>query len=285
MATDIILKDDEIELVSNKLTSKSTTGGDQLRMIGPQLTIGDETKSTTASLTVRDKKGRTYIRSEYISTPKIFGDSINVSDISLGKVISESSGQTKPGVLHVKDEQGQPSISLEGAKGEVRMTGNLHANVLNTDNRQNRVGIATSRPSHTLHVNGEVAGRGSFLSLSDVRCKENINPITNSLPTLMKLQGVRFNWNNSELTGENPPKEPQIGFVAQEVDRILPEIVTKDDQGRHSVAYASLIPMLVEGIKEQENKIEALEIRLKKYAQENINLYKRLDDIENKMAH
>ena len=77
---------------------------------------------------------------------------------------------------------------------------------------------------------------------------------------MLKLQGVSFNWidETDHRPGEN------IGFIAQEVKEILPEIVSgggKDEEGNeiyYSIEYATLTPVLVEAIKEQQNAITLL---------------------------
>lgn len=156
--------------------------------------------------------------------------------------------------------------------------------VLTADLANKKVGIGTSAPSHTLHVEGEVAGRGNFKSLSDARCKQNINAISNGLDKIMSLQGVSFNWDENDLTGKSPPKEKQLGFIAQDVEKVIPEAVSKDLKGRMSLAYSSIIPLLVEAVKSQQNEIHLQNKKIKSQYDENVGLQERVNNMESKLS-
>jgi hypothetical protein len=147
-----------------------------------------------------------------------------------------------------------------------------------------KVGVGTDTPSHALHVDGEVAGRGGFKSLSDIRCKQNVESLSDSLAKIMNLRGVSFNWNNDELTGANPPENLELGFIAQEVKKVLPDIVSEDNLGRLSLSYSSLIPLLVESIQQQQRTINEHKKRLEQMGMKNNQLRKRVSQIENVVA-
>ncbi len=111
------------------------------------------------------------------------------------------------------------------------------------------VGIWTAVPSYTLHVNGSVAGI-SWTSLSDRRLKTNIETLTGVLDKIDKLRGVYFDWNNLSNPERNFPTGKQVGFIAQEVESVYPELVTQDKEGIKGVEYANMTAVLVEAIKE-----------------------------------
>lgn len=124
-----------------------------------------------------------------------------------------------------------------------------------------------------------VAGGGavhavSYASLSDSRYKQRIRTVANPLASIEGLRGVSFEWNPA--TGRSFPKGRQIGFVAQEVRKVLPELVTEDEKGYLSVEYANVVPVLVEAIKAQQNQITAS-------AHENARLQSRLRRLEERM--
>lgn len=119
------------------------------------------------------------------------------------------------------------------------------------------VGIATNSPSYTLHVNGSVAGTSAYNNLSDVRLKKNVTPIRNALTRIDRLQGVYFDWRRpgerSIGKGVNlPVKQRQIGFLAQDLGKVLPEAVSvaNDRDRTMSVSESKIVPLLVEAIKE-----------------------------------
>ncbi|MBN2089982.1 tail fiber domain-containing protein [candidate division KSB1 bacterium] len=85
---------------------------------------------------------------------------------------------------------------------------------------------------------------------SSRRWKTNIQPIQNALDRVKQLQGVRFDWKE---TGKS-----DIGLIAEEVGKVIPEVVAYEENGvdAHSVDYARLVSVLIEGMKEQQKIIE-----------------------------
>jgi hypothetical protein len=106
----------------------------------------------------------------------------------------------------------------------------------------------------SMHVAGKVHAK-EFVQSSDKRLKQNIQPLVSSLAKLAQLRGVSFKW-------KDEPQDNQIGLVAQEVEKILPEIVSTDSEGYKSIAYGKLTAVLLEAIKEQQQQIDELNKRL-----------------------
>ena len=121
-----------------------------------------------------------------------------------------------------------------------------------------KVGIGIAAPASTLHVNGTVGGIGPYLNLSDSRLKTNIAPITHALPGIIQLQPVSYDWKKEAYPQFNFDNKRQIGFLAQELQKIFPEAVTLGADGFYTIAYSELIPVVVQGIKEQQQQIESL---------------------------
>jgi len=123
------------------------------------------------------------------------------------------------------------------------------------------VGIGVS-PSYKLDVNGNIHAT-AFPTSSDIRFKKNITPLENSLEKIKKLQGVKYEWNefvNSVRDGYKL-NVPIIGLIAQDVEKIVPEVVdlwklSDDCQDARSIDYPRLTPLLIEAIKEQQIIIE-----------------------------
>jgi hypothetical protein len=83
----------------------------------------------------------------------------------------------------------------------------------------------------------------SYNSTSSKRFKTNVTPISNALDILQKLEGVRFDWKE---TGKN-----DIGFIAEEVNKVLPEVVLKDDNNEPlAIDYGKVTSILIEAVKE-----------------------------------
>ena len=121
-----------------------------------------------------------------------------------------------------------------------------------------RVGIGRMAPEHTLDVNGSVAGVGPYLNLSDGRYKQRVMPILNAVERVERLQGVTFDWSPEARPDLAFPEGRQLGLLAQEVESVFPEAVTTAGDGTKSVAYSTLIPVLIQAIKEQQQQIDAL---------------------------
>jgi len=93
---------------------------------------------------------------------------------------------------------------------------------------------------------------GKVTANSDIKLKKNIRTIENALNKVIQLRGVEFDYKETD--------EHSIGFVAQEVEKIVPELVL--DKDPKSVAYANFVALLVEAVKEQNDIINNLKKRI-----------------------
>ncbi len=124
------------------------------------------------------------------------------------------------------------------------------------DNGTN-VGIGVApHVTHRLDVSGSVQATAYFY-VSDRNLKTNIRPIESALEKILKLAGVIFQWKGDESGKDN------IGVIAQDVEKVFPEIVHTDDNGLKSVEYGNLVAPLIEAIKEQQKQIDALKAEIK----------------------
>jgi len=104
---------------------------------------------------------------------------------------------------------------------------------------------------------GTATASGDIVAYSDARVKANIKPIDSSLEKVLKLTGVTYNRTDVE------DKSSKIGFIAQEVEKVLPEVVTYDEKiDRYGVSYGNVTALLVEAIKEQQKQIDELKAKL-----------------------
>jgi Chaperone of endosialidase len=106
------------------------------------------------------------------------------------------------------------------------------------------------------YVLGSIWANGTVYS-SDRRFKKNIKPATNSLSKLTQLQGVSYDMNVDEFKKNNFKATSDIGLIAQDVQKIFPEVVSEKD-GYLGIDYGKLVPVLIESIKEQQKQIEEL---------------------------
>lgn len=102
----------------------------------------------------------------------------------------------------------------------------------------------------TGNVSANVITANDFNSLSDINLKENVNTLTHSIDIVNSLNPVSFVWKDSQ--------KKAYGLIAQEVQEILPDIVSKDDRGNLTVAYTQIISMLIQTVQQQQKDIDEL---------------------------
>ena len=122
-------------------------------------------------------------------------------------------------------------------------------------NSSGNVGIGSTAPTEKLEVSGNVKA-DAFLYTSDERFKEDIEPVKGALEGLKELHGVTYVWRRDEFPERNFEAIMQYGLIAQDVERIYPELVTTDKNGFKSVKYANLVSIIIEAVKEQNLQVE-----------------------------
>ena len=125
----------------------------------------------------------------------------------------------------------------------------------------------------TISVTGDISATGDIISgASDERLKENIEPINNAIEKVKQIKGVTFDWINNieEIVGTQWNSERHAGVFAQDVQKVLPEVVqnapfdlddnkkSKSGKDYLTVKYEHLVPLLIEAIKEQQKQIDKL---------------------------
>ena len=113
------------------------------------------------------------------------------------------------------------------------------------------VGIAGA-----LNVGGDVVAYAS----SDERLKDNIELISNPIERVQALKGVTWDWNSN--ADELQQSLPNVGVIAQDVEKILPQLVIDRDNGFKGVDYAKLTGLLIEAVKDQQKQIDELKSKL-----------------------
>jgi len=119
------------------------------------------------------------------------------------------------------------------------------------------VGTAASGTTGEIRATNNIT---AFYS-SDKRLKENIVNIPNALDKLMDINGVEFDWSSEYMEAHGGQddlfnRKHQVGVIAQEVEKVLPEIVADRPDGYKAVRYEQLVPLLIEAIKELKTEID-----------------------------
>ena len=123
----------------------------------------------------------------------------------------------------------------------------------------NNLGIGVNESSdlplsYKLMVSGSIKASGTVVQGSDSRLKEDIYPIDNALSRIENIDGVYFTYKDSG--------EKSIGVIAQDIQKILPEVVSEDNNGYLGVNYSGIVPVLIEAVREQSSIIKDLEDRI-----------------------
>jgi hypothetical protein len=124
------------------------------------------------------------------------------------------------------------------------------------DYQFNSIGVGAAASTTT----GEIRAIGDITAYysSDIRLKENIVPIVNALEKVNQISGNTYDW-KAGYEEIHSHKGNDVGVIAQEIEEILPQIVTNRDNGYKAVQYEKIIPLLIEAIKELSAKIKDLE--------------------------
>ena len=153
-------------------------------------------------------------------------------------------------LFSVADISGVPILAVS-ASGLVEVDDNLHV--------VTSLGVGTT-PSET---SGEIRATGDITAFysSDKRLKDNITPIESPTKKLKQINGVTFDWIPN--SGEHSHEGRDVGVIAQEIEKVLPEIVTTRKSGYKAVQYEKIIALLIESNKELLARVEELEEKIK----------------------
>ncbi len=125
--------------------------------------------------------------------------------------------------------------------------------------KSGNVGVGTTNTlGLKFYVRGKTGCTLGFWSVSDRRYKRDITQIDGAMDKIKALDGKTYKFKRGEINGvsfEEAGEDQQLGFIAQDLEKVFPELVHVDDAGYYAVNYTGLIPVLVEGMKEQENTI------------------------------
>ena len=256
---DIILKDggSEFGRFSNflgSLTIKTGTSGNAAIIIdgdGNQILGGDITSenlisASTGSFTILSGS---LIESTGDFTLDSSGDIILDAD---GTDVILKDGGTSFGSFKrvssdfvIKSETQDKDIVFKGNDGGGTITA-LTLDMSEGGNAQFLKNISGSQ----IEASGDVIAFGS----SDERLKDNIQPITEPLWKVSQIGGYTFDWNDKQDTYEGH----DVGVVAQEIHKVLPEVVAERSNGYLGVKYEKIVPLLIESIKELKKEVDEI---------------------------
>jgi len=174
---------------------------------------------------------------------------IGSGNVFIGKQVAKTLASASNTLMIDNSDTTSPLIYGDFSANELVINGN---SAHNTNNR-------------TLFVNGEAGGNDAWYNDSDRNLKKNIETIPNALSKVLKLRGVNFEWKEKDAS----KRGKRIGFIAQEAEEVIPEVVDNTD-GHYAMQYAPINALLVEAIKKQQKIIDEMNFRIEKL-EEQIN--------------
>ena len=197
---------------------------------------------------------------------KLNNDTI-ISDISASSAHTDVKGLVSGNDIHTLVEgktTGNVVIGLRGAntsskfavisgKGDYYSNNTYDHTAFSVDSSGSFMFNGTGQITGSLEVKGDVT---AFYS-SDERLKDNIQPIESPLEKIFKINGVSFDWNE-----KSDKKGHDVGVIAQEIEKVLPELVVERDSGYKAVRYEKIVALLIEAIKQQQLQIDELKSKV-----------------------
>jgi hypothetical protein len=120
-----------------------------------------------------------------------------------------------------------------------------------------KVGVGMTPVNYKLEVSGDIYATANLIAYSDQSVKDNVVTIENAIEKVVKMRGVTFTRNDHE-----DKERIHAGVIAQEMEKAFPEVVFENQDGTKAVAYANIVSVLIEAIKEQQVEINKLKNKL-----------------------
>lgn len=180
-----------------------------------------------------------------------------------------ASGKWQTNTISLIDSTRINTLNVGSVSSTLNVTGNtvLSNNTMYVYGNTNRVGINLASPSAALHVNGAILATGDIAGFqtSDKYFKKNIKVFedADSLQTILQLTVKQFDWDEKKVKKSKlvspTNRGHDVGFIAQEMMEIRPDMVEKREDGTLAVNYSKTIPYLVGAVKSLHNRLREIE--------------------------
>jgi hypothetical protein len=168
------------------------------------------------------------------------------------------------GTVSLNGGSGGDGMALDASTGQPKSIQSYANQPLVLNPVGNNVGIGTTAPDALLSVNGtaDKPGGGSWNTFSDERLKNVKGGFVAGIDELMQISPIRYRYKKDNALGIRDQKE-HVGVNAQQIERVLPDAVSKNAQGYRLVDNDPILWTMLNAIKQQERRIRALEAELR----------------------
>lgn len=194
-----------------------------------------------------------------VTANAFIGDGSNLSNIITGVGLATEGGYAGSGATTIDFRgpgAGVVTIDVASGIGTVQIEGGTDVNSIGAANQvlfKDNNNVATT--SANLQFNGtNLTCAGTVTANSDEKLKKNVETITDALHKVRSLRGVEY---DHKKTGDHC-----LGLIAQEVEKVIPQVVYEDVHGVKSIAYQNIVALLIEAVKDQQQQIDELKRKL-----------------------
>ncbi|MDF1676303.1 MAG: tail fiber domain-containing protein [Vicingaceae bacterium] len=181
----------------------------------------------------------------------------------------------------VSDPAGETGFALYVPDAGGRVSIGFGFNNMQPDNNEPDICGLVINSGALLEVNGDIYTSGLITGPSDISFKKNITPIINALDKVKKLNGVYYDYDNTNFPNLNFSTDRQVGLIAQNVDSVLTEVTQYDSTLQaFTMDYSRINALLIEAIKEQQNQIDSMNVLVAIQDSINTDLEDRLVTLE-----
>jgi hypothetical protein len=219
---------------TDKVTIASSTGN---TVIAGTLNAGASTLAS-ASVTGALSSGAATLASASVTGALSAGATTITGATGITGAVTVTGATSITGDVTVKASGGASTFLVAAATGNTAIAG------------------AHGDASKELYVNGDVYATGLVSSASDGRYKRDVQNITGALETTRALRAVSFAFQTEAYPEKNFPTERQVGFIAQELEAALPDVVTTDSDGYKGIAYERLGVYALAGVKDVDELVQ-----------------------------
>ena len=184
---------------------------------------------------------------------------INAATASLQA--ATSSYETKGrGIVSGSSQLGNFVATIAGTSNQVLVAGSGVNNAAITLTTPQDIATTSDVTFNNITASAGIRAVGDIIAYysSDERLKENITPIENALSKVESISGNTYDWKEG-FDNIHPHKGNDVGVIAQEIEKVLPQVVVNRENGYKAVDYEKIIPLLIESIKELSAKVKELE--------------------------